>query len=245
MTLKQALWEIVRDENIIITNQNIDWLLDRAEKRANDNTDKNKLKGSILERKEKLDKLGESELLINPNKSNNFEVKSNNELFKQALVEGVNRHIDKTIEIEVITYEQDRFNHFINLMEKAQKQYDRLYKRYKDSPYLFEGTTLLSDAGRELQFYKDVIAMLEQGNRKQSGWISVEDRLPTLEEKDIGLVGIVNGNNGKIRFMDAIICVDYDFDEKKWFSWDYDLTDCKVEYWMPLPEAPKMKGGEE
>lgn len=60
MTLKQALWEIVRDENIIITNQNIDWLLDRAEKRVNDNTDKNKLKGSILERKEKLDKLVEN-----------------------------------------------------------------------------------------------------------------------------------------------------------------------------------------
>ena len=58
MTLKQALWEIVRDENIIITNQNIDWLLDRAEKRANDNTNKNKLKGSILERKAVLDKLG-------------------------------------------------------------------------------------------------------------------------------------------------------------------------------------------
>lgn len=37
MTLKQALWEIVRDKNIIITNQNIDWLLDRAEKRVNDN----------------------------------------------------------------------------------------------------------------------------------------------------------------------------------------------------------------
>lgn len=60
MTLKQALWEIVRDENIIITNQNIDWLLDRAEKRVNDNTDKNKLKGSVLERKEKLDKLVEN-----------------------------------------------------------------------------------------------------------------------------------------------------------------------------------------
>lgn len=40
----------------------------------------------------------EPELLINQNKSNNFEVKSNNELFKQALVEGMNRHIDKTIE---------------------------------------------------------------------------------------------------------------------------------------------------
>lgn len=98
MTLKQALWEIVRDENIIITNQNIDWLLDRAEKRVNDNTDKNKLKGGILERKEKLDKLGESELPINQTKSNNFDVKSNNEIFKKALVEGVNRRIDKTIE---------------------------------------------------------------------------------------------------------------------------------------------------
>ena len=58
MTLKQALWEIVRDENIIITNQNIDWRLDRAEKRVNDNTDKNKLKSSILGRKAILDKLG-------------------------------------------------------------------------------------------------------------------------------------------------------------------------------------------
>lgn len=40
----------------------------------------------------------EAELLINQNKSNNFEVKSNNELFKQALVEGLNRRFDKTIE---------------------------------------------------------------------------------------------------------------------------------------------------
>jgi hypothetical protein len=98
MTLKQALWEIVRDENIIITNQNIDWLLDRALKKASG--DAQALKESVLERKEKLDKLGESELLINQNKSNNFEVKSNNELFKQALVEGLNRHFDKTIEEE-------------------------------------------------------------------------------------------------------------------------------------------------
>ena len=43
------------------------------------------------------DKDGEI-LLITENESNNFEVKSNNELFKQALVEGLNRHFDKTIE---------------------------------------------------------------------------------------------------------------------------------------------------
>jgi hypothetical protein len=53
MTLKQALWEIVRDDNIIITNQNIDWLLDRALKKATG--DAQTLKESILERKEILD----------------------------------------------------------------------------------------------------------------------------------------------------------------------------------------------
>lgn len=42
----------------------------------------------------------EALLLINENKSNNFDVKSNNELFKQALVEGVSRHFDKIIEQE-------------------------------------------------------------------------------------------------------------------------------------------------
>jgi hypothetical protein len=41
----------------------------------------------------------EALLLINENKSNNFDVKSNNELFKQALVEGVNNRIDKDLQI--------------------------------------------------------------------------------------------------------------------------------------------------
>ena len=80
--------------------------------------------------------------------------------------------------------------------------------------------------------------------RKQE-WISVDERLPTEDENEKGLVGFVNGYNGKIRFTDAIIFVDYDFKEKEWWSQDYDLTDCKVEYWMPLPEAPNMKGGAE
>ena len=70
--------------------------------------------------------------------------------------------------IEVITYEQDRLNYFTDLMEKAQKSYDRLYKKYIDSPYLFDGTTILSDAGRELSFYKDVVDMLKKCYRKQS-----------------------------------------------------------------------------
>ena len=37
-------------------------------------------------------------LLINQNKSNNFDVKSNEELFKQALVEGLSNKFDKILE---------------------------------------------------------------------------------------------------------------------------------------------------
>lgn len=89
------------------------------------------------------------------------------------------------------------------------------------------------------------LLLYNAGYRKQRGWISVEERLPTVEENENGLVGIVNGYIEKIRFTDAIILVDYCFEEKEWWSQDYDLTDCEVEYWMPLPESPKMKGGAE
>ena len=99
-------------------------------------------------------------------------------------------------------------------------------------------------------------ALYNAGYRKQSEnatdiyvddkveWISVDERLPTAEENDRGLVGIVNGHNGEFGFIDAVILVDYDFEEGEWWSEDYDITNCKVEYWMPLPEPPKMKGGE-
>lgn len=74
----------------------------------------------------------------------------------------------------------------------------------------------------------------------ESGWISVEDRLPTVDEEDNGLVGIVNGYNGRITFTDAVIFLRYDFDEKVWWSEDYALEGCKVTHWMPLPEPPEV-----
>ena len=88
-------------------------------------------------------------------------------------------------------------------------------------------------------------ALYNAGYRKQSEWISVEERLPTHEENDQGLVGIVNGHNGKIGFIDAFIFVNYDFDECKWFSDEFDLANCKVDYWMVIPILTKMKGGAE
>ena len=89
----------------------------------------------------------------------------------------------------------------------------------------------------------DAIARI--GNIKQSEWISVEERLPTVEEQGRGLVGIVNGYNGKKRFTDARVLLNYDYNYNEWYSEDYDIQNCKIECWMPLPEAPKMKGGAE
>ena len=109
----------------------------------------------------------------------------------------------------------------------------------------FAPTTTVPDPEAYAIEWRNKLTEALQGYRKQRGWISVGERLPTVEENENGLVGIVNGYNGKIRFADAIILVDYCFEEKEWWSQDYDLTDCKVEYWMPLPEAPKMKGGAE
>lgn len=70
------------------------------------------------------------------------------------------------IEIEVITYEQDRLNYFTDLMKKSQKRYKRLFKKFKDAPYLSEESVLLSDAGRQAQFHGDVVEMLEKGANK-------------------------------------------------------------------------------
>lgn len=75
---------------------------------------------------------------------------------------------EKQIEIEVITYEQERLNYFTDLMNKAKNKFNRLFKKYKDAPYLSEEFQRLSDAGRGAEFYKDVVKMLEKSYRKQS-----------------------------------------------------------------------------
>lgn len=129
------------------------------------------------------------------------------------------------VKIEVITYDQERLNYFTDLMKKAQKKYDRLYKKFANSPYLWEETELLNDAGRELQFYKDVIALFEQGYRKHSEWISVDERLP---DENVRVLVYINSERSYTK-------IDTDrLKESKWVRWYKDVT-----HWMPLPEAPK------
>lgn len=65
-------------------------------------------------------------------------------------------------EIKVVSYKDERLEFFENQRRAVQKRYDRLEKTIDpDEPYLSERRELLSDCGRELSFYNDVIEMLE------------------------------------------------------------------------------------
>ena len=92
----------------------------------------------------------------------------------------------------------------------------------------------------------DKILDILKGYRKQE-WISVDERLPTCGElvlvssmdlltKKHGwfyLARYTNLQNDGVRF-----------DDKRWLS-EYGGIFGRVTHWMPLPEAPKMKGGAE
>lgn len=69
-----------------------------------------------------------------------------------------------------------------------------------------------------------------KGYRKQE-WISVEERLP---ETDTRVLVYMHENRMSYTKIDTDRIV-----ARKWVRWG-DL----VTHWMPLPEAPKMKGGE-
>ena len=73
--------------------------------------------------------------------------------------------------LETISYEEERLSFFIDQQKVVQKRYKRLERGLSpDEPYLSEKGYLLSECGRELSFYNDVINMLqtELQNRNKS-----------------------------------------------------------------------------
>ena len=91
-------------------------------------------------------------------------------------------------------------------------------------------------AGRKIQLsYVEIAANLcEVGYRKQE-WISVDERLP--EENTEVLIYCKTNSGKEVFFVDKIR---YFRGLAIWQAWNG-----KVTHWMPLPEAPKMKGGGE
>jgi hypothetical protein len=94
--------------------------------------------------------------------------------------------------------------------------------------------------------------LYKAGYRKQGEWISVEDKLPEdvygKDRKQITV--LVCTKRGTVRSSSRIKVrmVHFNREMQKLentdiFDWNGQLPQ-KVTHWMPLPEPPKMKGGE-
>jgi hypothetical protein len=87
-----------------------------------------------------------------------------------------------------------------------------------------------------LYFLDDAIDIYNAGYRKQSEWISVEERLPERSTRVLAYSKKYNEVN--VYYYGG---ADEWWDNDGWASAKY----YEITHWMPLPEAPKMKGGAE
>ena len=77
--------------------------------------------------------------------------------------------------------------------------------------------------------------LYNEGFCKQSEWISVDERLPEENERYLACVKIAH-----LAFdITMVVIVGYN----KIHGFDVISGEETVTHWMPLPEAPKMKGG--
>lgn len=90
---------------------------------------------------------------------------------------------------------------------------------------------------------KTVQNLYKMGYRKQSGWISVEERLPDECGMPVLMVAVNQYSQTRVvkGFTDYQCPITFHTNEREydgvWKAWE-------VTHWMPLPEPPKMKGGE-
>ena len=64
----------------------------------------------------------------------------------------------------------------------------------------------------------------------KSPWISVDDKLPPVEEDGLSVKVFVISTKGEMYFSR------YNYDMEVWMSYESDVT---FTYWMPIPELPK------
>ena len=108
-----------------------------------------------------------------------------------------------------------------------EKQNDELVQMYRDLVEIFEEEY---EKRRLITPQNTAEKMTAKGYRKQSEWISVDERLPER-------CGYYLGCTYKGGLMIAPFFPVFANDKPE-FNY-------KIAYWMPLPEAPKMKGGTE
>ena len=91
--------------------------------------------------------------------------------------------------------------------------------------------------------------LFDDGYRKQE-WISVDDRLPEdVYGKDRKIITVlVCTKSGRVSTSSRVRMMmlnkeKRDFEYTDIFEWSGQIAK-KITHWMPLPEPPKMKGGE-
>lgn len=156
----------------------------------------------------------EALLLINENKSNNFDVKSNNLPFvltNEDKVSVKDREIEEMAKAVCV-----------NCMDEVCASGRCAFQW--DCPLSMETIKKLYNAGY----------------RKQSEWISVDKMLPE-KARDYLCRCVIRDNADYPFFMVLRYIL---IDENPHFQHECD-NGLRVSHWMPLPEAPKMKGGAE
>lgn len=73
--------------------------------------------------------------------------------------------------------------------------------------------------------------------RKQSGWISVDERLPERQCSVLAYYGFKREGDDDLGYMLMGVIEYYAFDPNPHFQ--HESVGLRVTHWMPLPEAPK------
>ena len=134
------------------------------------------------------------------------------------MVEGLNRRFDREIE-----------------EAKKIEQIEELAKVIDYTFVLAEGVGAVRPSSRMI-----AMDLYDADFRKQSEWISVEDRLPNEKEMVLVFCHRVYDDGG---YYDSILVAELTKEGK---FVPFNCSPVKkgiVTHWMPLPEAPKMKGG--
>ena len=117
-------------------------------------------------------------------------------------------------------------------------------KQIEEMASIINGS-LVSEYYPEPEYIPTATELYNAGYRKQSEWISVDERLPDIElHKAKAVVPDVLFPCLVVREGNIVSYI-----EKAWY-WGAKFTtqDCtditdSITHWMPLPEAPKIKGG--
>lgn len=92
------------------------------------------------------------------------------------------------------------------------------------------------------------LSLYNAGYRKRCEWISVDDDLPNVNKtlsrsESVGVIACIEGRDTK--YVSYRIFERVSRRKKTVYRWKYPwdtLSDEKITHWMPLPEAPRVKG---